>query len=99
MITNQNVYNLKIPDAFNNFFGKIFSSAILRRKIPLKKIFALTLSKTSFEFVIHVPEEYDYRYSSPDKLIFVSFLFITSSSFWIAKKKYLYNFFIMFLFC
>lgn len=67
MITNQNVYNLKIPDAFNNFFGKIFTSAILRRKINLKKIFGLTLSKNSFEFVIHVPEEYDYRYSSLDK--------------------------------
>lgn len=25
------------------------------------------MSKTSYEFVVHIPEEYDYRYSSVDK--------------------------------
>lgn len=39
----------------------------VKRKIPLSKIKAITLSSVGTEFVLHVPEEYDYRYSSYDK--------------------------------
>lgn len=44
----------------------IFFIAI-KRKIPYTKIKAITLSSIGTEFVIHVPDEYDYRYSSYDK--------------------------------
>ena len=67
VITNLNLFNLKVPDVFNNFIAKLFSSAIMRRKIPLQKISAITLSRYGFEFVIHVPDEYDYRYCSVEK--------------------------------
>ena len=67
MITNFNLFNLKVPDVFNNFIAKLFSSAIMRRKIPLQKISALTVSKQGYEFVIHVPDEYDYRYCSVER--------------------------------
>ena len=70
VITNLNLYNFKVPDVFNNFISKLFSSAIMRRKIPLQKILAITISKIGFEFVIHVPDEYDYRYSSLEKFCF-----------------------------
>lgn len=33
----------------------------------MSKIKALTVSTLGTEFVIHVPEEYDYRYASTDK--------------------------------
>jgi serum/glucocorticoid-regulated kinase 2 len=39
----------------------------VKRKIPLTKIAGVTVSKLSTEFVLHVPDEYDYRYSSSDK--------------------------------
>jgi len=53
VITNKFVYNLKKKS--------------LKRKINLKNITAITssLNKESQEFVLHVPSEYDYRYTSP----------------------------------
>jgi len=54
LISNKNVFNL----------GK---GQDVKRKIPISKIAAITVSKVSSEFVIHVPDEYDYRYSSADQ--------------------------------
>lgn len=41
--------------------------ADIKRKIPLEKIRAITVGRIGTEFVLHIPEEYDYRYASPDK--------------------------------
>jgi serum/glucocorticoid-regulated kinase 2 len=54
VITNKHIFNL----------GK---SQSVKRKIPIAKVAAITASKVSSEFVIHVPDEYDYRYSSADQ--------------------------------
>merc|ERR1719411_1511467 len=56
MITDTAVYNLLKQNP-----GKC------KRRIKLEDIGALTLSSTTDEFVIHVPDEYDYRISSPEK--------------------------------
>jgi serum/glucocorticoid-regulated kinase 2 len=61
MVTNLGVYNLK-----GNSIKYIYYSAI-RRKIDIDKIKAITISRIGTEFVLHVPEEYDYRYASSDK--------------------------------
>lgn len=50
VITNEFIYNLA---------GKQ-----IKRKIALSKIYAVTISRTSSEFIVHVPDEYDYRYKS-----------------------------------
>jgi len=44
----------------------------IKRRIPYTDISGITVSKLGGEFVIHVPSEYDYRFSSPDykELIF-----------------------------
>lgn len=34
----------------------------IKRKIDIEKIKAVTVSKIGTEFIIHVPEEYDYRF-------------------------------------
>lgn len=52
MITTKGIYNL--------------SKTSLKRKIGINKIHAITVSKQGTEFVIHIPDEYDYRYSSTD---------------------------------
>lgn len=49
MITNQNIFNL--------------NKLSITRRTSLTKIKAITVSKISKEFVLHVPDEYDYRYS------------------------------------
>lgn len=38
-----------------------------KRRIAIEKIDAVTTSKISDEFVIHVPDEYDYRFKTPKK--------------------------------
>jgi len=53
MISNKAVYNL--------------SKTTIKRKIPIAKIAGVTVSKMSSEFVLHCPEEYDYRYSSSER--------------------------------
>jgi serum/glucocorticoid-regulated kinase 2 len=44
----------------------MISSVRIKRKIPLWKMFAVTVSRFGYEFVIHVPDEYDYRFRSED---------------------------------
>ncbi len=53
MITTKGVYNL--------------SKTSLKRKILSTKIKGITFSKEGKEFVLHVPDEYDYRYLSYDR--------------------------------
>jgi len=53
MITNKNIVNL--------------SKHTIKRKIPIKKVYGITVSNLCGEFVIHVPEEYDYRYLSIER--------------------------------
>lgn len=56
LITDRAVYNLKTSD---------FSSC--KRRIRLEKIESVTVSNSSNEFVLHVPDEYDYRFESAFK--------------------------------
>lgn len=61
IITSKHIFNVKPPSLIN----KIMKS--VKRKISLVKVTGVTVSRMGFEFVIHVPEEYDYRYSSAEK--------------------------------
>ena len=44
-------------------FSWFKKSYFLKRKIPIDLIEAISLSTESNEFVLHIPKEYDYRYS------------------------------------
>ena len=57
----------------------------IKRKIPLSKIHSVTVSRLGYEFVIHVEDEYDYRFSC-EKFVRFFFLFI----FLLKKKKYFF---------
>ena len=56
LLTNKAVYNL-LPSAY----GKC------KRRIAIESIASITASSISDEFVLHVPEEYDYRFKSAKK--------------------------------
>ena len=56
-----------MPGLFTDIISKMSSFGRIRRKIPIDKVSAISISKISSEFVIHVPSEYDYRYSSAEK--------------------------------
>eukprot|EP00475_Leptophrys_vorax_P006543 TRINITY_DN1405_c0_g1_i1.p1 TRINITY_DN1405_c0_g1~~TRINITY_DN1405_c0_g1_i1.p1 ORF type:complete len:544 (+),score=155.01 TRINITY_DN1405_c0_g1_i1:39-1670(+) len=65
MITDRAIYNLK-PGEYTT----------LKRRILIENIGALSVSENeqSNEFVIHVPDEYDYRYQSEQKEIILDIL-------------------------
>ncbi len=67
LITTKSLFNLK---GTCNYYKDSFNSLLaIKRKIPLSRIKAITISSVGTEFVLHVPEEYDYRYSSYDKYL------------------------------
>lgn len=53
MVTNKQIYNL--------------NKTSITRKSGISKIYGITISKSGSEFVIHIPDEYDYRYASFNK--------------------------------
>ena len=62
-MTNLAVYLLstnKKTCYVKSFFIK--NGGIVERRIPIEKIMSISISKKSFEFVLHVPSEYDQRF-------------------------------------
>ena len=69
MLTSKAIYNInKGSKTFFMFYviTKVMGISI-KRRIPYEEVAGITVSKLGSEFVIHVPNEYDYRFSSPDK--------------------------------
>ncbi len=50
VITSKNLFNLESN-----------ANDLIKRKIPLNKIYAVSFSLASNEFIVHVDQEYDYR--------------------------------------
>ncbi|CAD8061468.1 unnamed protein product [Paramecium sonneborni] len=63
LLTNRFVYNIKTDSKILQFFGK---SIQIQRKIRLQLISAIIVSNIGTEFVLHVSQEYDYRFQSSD---------------------------------
>ena len=63
-LTDKALYNIAEETFFDIALSFLSLTPIMRRKIFLNKINSITISKHGTEFVIHVPEEYDYRFSS-----------------------------------
>jgi len=74
LITEKALYNL-LPTDYSK----------CKRRIPIESITAITTSKASDEFVIHVPDEYDYRFVSDKRDEIVNVLQKLHKS--ITKKK------------
>ena len=64
MLSNKYIYNLKPKSFFSSIFASLRINSMIKRKISIAKILCLTISRLGYEFVIHVENEYDYRYSS-----------------------------------
>ncbi|CAK80843.1 unnamed protein product (macronuclear) [Paramecium tetraurelia] len=52
VVTSENLYNI--------------DKKSIKRKIQIQKVFGVTVSRSSFEFILHVPQETDYRYKSQE---------------------------------
>jgi len=63
MVTTYAIYNLNPHKLAKSIIGYFFKNYMVKRKILIQNITALSISTESSEFVIHVEKEYDYRYS------------------------------------
>lgn len=63
-MTNKNVYNILPKDGFSSFLSNFVQGARIKRKIPYANISGVTMSRHGPEFVLHVQNEHDYRFSS-----------------------------------
>lgn len=64
MLSNKYIYNIAPKQFLTDMMATIIPTLKIRRKIAIKNVVAVTISRLGYEFVIHVPSEYDYRYSS-----------------------------------
>jgi len=55
------------PSLNNRIDMHLVLGVTVKRRIGVEELAGITVSKMGQEFVIHVPKEYDYRFSSPDK--------------------------------
>eukprot|EP01083_Nonionella_stella_P230725 815315_1 len=60
LVTNLAMYNVTSMTRISGY--------VCRRRIKLESIRSISVSQCSNEFVVHVPEEYDYRFKSHKKI-------------------------------
>ena len=70
VMTNKGVYNI---GRSGNFLVNMFKKK-LKRAMKIENIKAVTYSNISNHFVIHLPNEYDYYMSTPDKDEFIDYI-------------------------
>lgn len=63
LVTTKAIYNI----SNQSLISWISNTYSIKRRIDIRKVYAITLSEMSGEFVFHVKDEYDYRYSSPER--------------------------------
>jgi len=67
LITSKAIYNVNKQDLLATFMSVFSNSFKIRRRIDITKILGISVSEQSSEFVLHIGDEYDYRYASPNR--------------------------------
>lgn len=67
LITSKAIYNVNKQDLLATFMSVFSNSFKIRRRIDITKMLGITVSELSSEFVLHIGDEYDYRYASPNR--------------------------------
>lgn len=97
MLTTEALYNLES----DNLLTKIFvnSKGMVKRRISLSSIKSIVYANLGNEFVINVPDEFDYRISTPYKDMFLKYLMaglklneITEMLFYFTEEIELHDF-------
>jgi len=68
-ITNKYIYNVDFKNTTAQLFSFLISSLAIKRKIAIESIEAITISSyyLSDQFILHIPKEYDIRFSGVGK--------------------------------
>jgi serum/glucocorticoid-regulated kinase 2 len=67
LVTTKAIYNIAKPNIITNFFSLLGSASRMKRRIGFENVFGMTVSRYGYEFILHVNNEHDYRYSSTDQ--------------------------------
>ena len=63
VITTEHIYNIRD----DNFFTLLGFGKTIKRRIEISKVKAIIYARLGNEFVIHVPDEFDYRIQDPQR--------------------------------
>lgn len=71
IITTENVYNMRDDNFFLSALSNMGLTSLVKRKLAVTNIGAIVYARLGNEFIIHVPDEFDYRIVDrhKDKLI------------------------------
>eukprot|EP01016_Furgasonia_blochmanni_P048106 TRINITY_DN712_c0_g1_i2.p1 TRINITY_DN712_c0_g1~~TRINITY_DN712_c0_g1_i2.p1 ORF type:complete len:200 (+),score=38.29 TRINITY_DN712_c0_g1_i2:62-601(+) len=67
VVTESFIYNITNRSFYAGLLSAIGIRPYVRRKIALDKISDIIISKYSGEWILHVPDEYDYRFTSDER--------------------------------
>jgi serum/glucocorticoid-regulated kinase 2 len=84
IITDQKVYNLGKK---GNFLVSLFSKPV-KRCFKISDVKAITYSAISNNFIMHIPNEYDYYLCTPDKDEFVKYILYVQSKLGVEPLKF-----------
>jgi hypothetical protein len=88
VLTNEALYSIR-PDNFLTGVQRIFNKdAMIKRKINLANIKGLVYARLGYEFVIHVPDEFDYRIVWKEKDAFIELLLLGLKSCGIKELQF-----------
>ena len=69
VITTESIYNLRPDNLVTSALNIFKKGALIKRRIPIDSIRAIVYARLGNEFIIHVPEEFDYRIYHPQYLL------------------------------
>ena len=72
-ITTEHIYNIKNDNLLTSGLNLFGLGSLLKRKIDITKVKSIVYARLGNEFVIHVPDEFDYRFTHPQKDIIIMY--------------------------
>ena len=87
IITDEAIYNIRDDNIFTMIgFGKV-----VKRRIAITNIKAIIYARLGNEFVIHVPDEFDYRIIDPKKDLIINYILYALTLNGIYETKIYFN--------
>lgn len=74
ILTTESLYNVREDNFLTKTLGVFDKNALVKRRISLTQVKSIVYARLGNEFVVNVPDEFDYRIVSPHKDLLVEYL-------------------------
>ena len=91
IITTENIYNIRDDNWFNSTLSSMGMTSLVKRKFSITSVKAIIYARLGDEFVIHVPDEFDYRIINPQKDNLIKYILYALSTQGIDELLFYFN--------